>query len=205
MTDQIQSIREDLAFMKAMASDDGRLPAAVGAQFLAAAVTYGLATIVAWAGMRGLVALPPSVIYGSSFYATAVWLPIHIYLMWRSRGYRPTSQGIRAFGAVWSSVGLTTITILAVIFTASVRLHVPQIWSMWPAVCFALYGAAWWSVGFVRRSWSLWLVGLGSYATAVANGFLIGTPEVVLVCGLGLIVWLGGPGVAMMLRAKAPA
>jgi hypothetical protein len=205
MTDQMQTIREDLAFMKSLASDDGRLPGLVGAQFLAAAIVYGIATIVAWVGMRGIVALPPSVTYGSSFIATAIWLPIHLYLMWRSRHFKPDAQSIRAFGAVWSSVGLTTLSILAVIFTASVRLHAPQIWSMWPAVCFALYGAAWWSIGFLRRSPWTWLVGLGSYATAVANGFLVGTPEVVLVCGLGLIVWLGGPGVAMMLKARSAA
>ncbi len=49
MTDEMQSIRSDLAFLKSMAADEGSLPWVVGACFFAAGVIYGLPIIAVWA------------------------------------------------------------------------------------------------------------------------------------------------------------
>ena len=205
MTDHIQSIRDDLAFMKALASDDGALPRMVGAQFLAGGLIFGLPVFPVWATLRGLLDLPHGWTAWISLYSTAVYLPVFAYLAWRGRGRAALSPSIRAFGAVWSSVGLTTAAILAVIFTAAARLHVPQIWQIWPAACFALYGAAWWSVGVARGSRNLRLVALGCYVTAVINGFLIGTPDVLLGCAVGILLWITAPGLVLLLKAPRTA
>ena len=205
MTDQIQTIREDLAFMKALASDNGRLPGLVGAHFLAAGAIYGLPIFPVWAAARGFITLPQGVADMVGLYSTAVYLPVMVWLFYCGRNYPRTAPSSQAFAAIWSSVGLTTLTILAVIFTAAWRLHMPQLWQLWPAACFALYGAAWWSAAFARRSWGWRLVAIGSYATAVINGFLIGTPELLLGCAVGILLWLSGPGLVMMLRARVAA
>ena len=205
MTNQIQTIRDDLAFMKALASDDGRLPSLVGAHFLAAGLIYGLPIFPVWAAMRGLIDLPPSLTGAVGLYSTAVYLPVMAWLFYLGRNYPRTAPSAKAVGAIWSSVGLTTFAILAVIFAAAWRLHEPRMWQLWPAACFALYGAAWWSVGMARRSRGLALVGLGSYATAVINGFLIGTPDLLLGCAIGIVLWLGAPGLVLMLKAPRTA
>jgi hypothetical protein len=205
MTDQMQAIREELAFMKALASDDRRLPGIVGAHFLAAGLIYGLPIFPVWAASRGLIDIPQNVRDMVGVYSTIVYLPVMVLMFIRGGKFAAAPPSARAFGAVWSSVGLTTLAILAVIFTAAWRLHEPRMWQLWPAVCFALYGAAWWSAAALRRSWALALVGAGSYATAVINGFLIGTPELILGCAIGIMLWLAGPGLVMMLKANAKA
>jgi len=206
MTAQLESIRDDLAFMKALASDDGRLPGIVGAHFLAAGLIYGLPIFPVWAAARGLIDLPPGLASMVGIYSTIVYLPVMAWLFYRGRNAYPrAAPSARAFSAIWSSVGLTTLAIVAVIFTAAWRLHEPRIWQLWPAACFTLYGAAWWSVSMARRSWGLRLVAIGSYATAVINGFLIGTPELVLGCAIGIQLWLSGPGLVMLLKARAAA
>jgi hypothetical protein len=204
MTDHIQTIRDDLAFMKALASDDGRLPAAVGAHLLAGGLIFGVPIFPVWATLRGLLDLPHGWTGWVSLISTAFYIPVFFLIMLRQRK-QGRLRSVEAFGAIWSSVGLTTVAILAVIFTAAARLHLPQIWQLWPAACFALYGAAWWSVGMVRRSWGLRLVALGSYATAVINGFLIGTPDLLLGCAVGILAWIAAPGFVLLLKAPRTA
>jgi len=206
MTVQLETIRDDLAFMKALASDDGRLPGIVGAHFLAAGLIYGLPIFPVWAAARGLIDLPPGFAGMAGVYSTIVYLPVLLWLFYRGRNAYPrAAPSIQAFGAVWSSVGMTTLAIVAVISTAAWRLHEPRMWQLWPAACFALYGAAWWSVSMARRGWGLRLVAIGSYATAVINGFLIGTPDLVLGFAIGILLWLSGPGLVMLLKAPRTA
>ena len=201
MTDHIQTIRDDLAFMKALVSDDGRLPAAVGAHLLAAGLLYGLPIFPVWATLRALLDLPHGWTSWVSIASTIVYLPVLAIVMFRQRK-QGRIKSVEAFGAIWSSVGLTTLAILTVIFTAVLKLHDREIWQLWPAACFALYGAAWWSTGAVLRSWGLRLVGVGSYATAVINGFLIGTPDLLLGCAVGILLWLSAPGLVLLLKAR---
>jgi hypothetical protein len=204
MTDRIEGIRDDLAFLKAVASDDGRLPSLVGAHFLAAGLIYGLPVLAAWGIERGFIDLPRAWEYAVGLWSTLIYVPVMVLLILRGRRYAtphaagPTS---RAMGAAWSGVGLTTGVILFVILGAARQLHDPELWRLWPAICFALYGAAWWGFATVRRSRAWMLVALGSYATAALNGVVIATPELLLGCGLGLILWVAGPGLALMLKA----
>ncbi len=202
MTDHIQGIREDLAFMKALAKDEGRIPALFGWHMIAAGLIYGIPIIPAWAIARGLLDLPMSWSSMVSILSTIVYLPVVILLSLRGRQpVQPEATG-RQFLAGWAVVGVTTLVILAVIFIAGARLHEPRMWQVWTALCFALYGAAWLVVSVVRRSWSWGLVAAGSYATAVANACLISTPDVILGCGIGIIAWLAGPGVVILLKAR---
>ncbi len=203
MSDHIQDIREDLAFMKALAKDEGRIPAIFGWHMLAAGLIYGVPVIPAWAIARGLLHLP--MVWSSlvSVVSTVVYLPVVTVLSIKGRPpVQPEATG-RQFLAGWATVGLTTLVILAVIFIAAARLHEPRMWQIWTSLCFALYGAAWLAVAIARRSWSWALVAAGSYATAVVNACFISTPDVILGCGIGIIVWLAGPGLVIVLKARA--
>ena len=205
MTDQIQSIRDDLAYLKGIAADEGRLPGFIGGQFLAAGLIYGLPALASWAITRGLVDLPQSWAGQMGLWPTVVYIPVMILLFLRTPRPAPAGSTGRAMGVAWSGVGLVTLAMLAVIFIAGARLHVSQMWQVWTSICFALWGAAWWVVAVLRRDKWWFLVALGSLITAVLNACLIGTPDVVLGCGVGILLWLGGPGAAIMLRARRTA
>jgi hypothetical protein len=202
MTDQIQSLHEDLAFMRALADDDGRMPAAVGGQFIAAGLIYGLPVFPAWAALRGLLPGPQGWVSWIGVASTAVFVPLLVVMMRRGRGWTPGPSG-RAFGALWTSVALTVLTLGAATWLAGQRLNAPQLWQLWPSILFAVYGSAWAGVALVRRSLGWGVVALGSYATAVASAFLIDTPDVLLCLAVGLQLWLTLPGVALMLHSRA--
>ncbi len=198
MTDKIDTIRDDLAFMKAMASGDGRLLGVAGGHFFAAGVIYGLPLIAVWATLRGYLDLPLGLTSWASIYSTGVYLPVMGWLFLKDKGKVTPSAATRAFASLWGGVGATTIVMLIVIFTAGARLHVHEMWQVWTAICFTIYGAAWLGIAIVRRSPGWALVAAGSYLTAIANSFLIGGPDVLLGCAIGILLWLALPGLVMM-------
>ncbi len=203
MSDQMQSIRDDLAFMKSVAADEGSLPWAVGACFLAAGLIYGPPLIAVWAQGRGLIAMPGQWMGWVGILSTIVFVPVQIALVALGPKPKPGASMGRAFVPAWSGVGLVTVVMLAVIFIAGARLHVREIWQVWTSICFALWGAAWWVVAMLRPRRGWLLVALGSLATAVANALLVGTPDELLGCAVGILLWLGAPGLMIMLHAPA--
>ena len=203
MTEQMHTIRDDLAFLKAVAADDGELPWVVGASFLAAGLVWGLPLIAVWAQQRGLIHIPGPWAGQVGLWCTVVFVPLSILISLKGPRPQPGASVGRSVVAAWSGVGLTTVVMLSVIFIAGARLHVELMWQVWTSICFALWGAAWWVVAILRPRRGWMLVALGSLATAIANSLLIGTPEEVLGCALGILVWLSGPGLVVMLRAKA--
>ena len=203
MSNEIQSIRDDLAFMKSMAADEGRLPWILGASFLAAGLIYGLPIIAAWAQTRGLINIPGPWTAQTGIWSTVVFVPLQIAMAVWGPKPKPGDSMARAFTPAWSGIGLITVVMLAVIFIAGARLHVALMWQVWTSLCFALWGACWWVVAMLRPRRGWMLVALGSLATAIANALLIGTREEVLGCAIGVLVWLGAPGFMIMLRAPA--
>jgi hypothetical protein len=202
MTDQIQTIHDDIAYMRALADDDGRMPMAVGGQFVAAGLIYGLPVFAAWATLRGLLPLPQGWVGWIGVGSTVVFLPVLVLMMSRSRGWAPGPTG-RAFAAAWTSVAATIIALGTATWLAGVRLGVPDLWQLWPSILFGVYGSCWAGVAVVRRSLGWGLVALGCYATSVVSALLIGTPNLLLCLGFGLLVWLAGPGLVLMSRARA--
>lgn len=207
MTDQIQAIRADLAFMKSLAADEGPIPGIVGAHFLAAGLIYGPPAILAWAIMRGFVDLPLGLAGQMGLWPTVVYLPVMALLILRTPRPKPGAATGRAMVVGWSGVGLTTGAMLAVIFIAGARLHEPRMWQVWTSICFTLWGAAWWVVAMLRRNKGWLVVALGSFVNAVVNACLIATPEEILGAAVGILLWLAGPGLWIMIRdrSRAPA
>jgi hypothetical protein len=201
MTDEMQSIRDDLAFLKALAADDGPLPRMAGIQFLLPGLIYGLSTLLAWAIMRGLVPLSQGFAGQLGLWPTVIYIPALIVLLFIARKPQP-GTATRAIVGAWSGVGLTTLSMLAVIFIAGSRLHIPGVWQVWTSICFSLWGAAWWVFALLRRNKAWFVVAAGSFMTAIINATLIGTPEEILGCGLGILLWLGGPGLVITLRGR---
>ena len=201
MTDEMQSIRSDLAFLKTVAADEGTLPWMVGASFLAAGLVYGLPIIVAWAAVRGVIDAAGPWTSQIGLWSTAVFIPLQLLITIKGPRPAPGASTGRAFVPAWSGIGLATLVMVAVIFIAGARLHVQLMWQVWTSICFALWGLAWWVVAMLRpgRGW-IW-VAVGSFLTALANACLIGGPDEILGCGIGILLWLGAPGLMIMLRA----
>jgi hypothetical protein len=201
MTDSTQAARSDLAFLRGVAEDRGPLPAAIGQNFLTIGLLYGLNVIAVWAGRSGLVPWPDNDVLWGWLPATLLYAPYSIYFSLRFRGAW-SGPTLRAFTFAWLAVILMTVTIVAVIFTARAQTGVAYE-LLWPPIAMALYGGSWTIIGLVRRDAGDLLIAAGCFATAVTCAFLIGGPAMFLALGLGILLFLGGPGVRIMLKARA--
>jgi hypothetical protein len=199
----LHAARADLAFMKELAEDRGPLPPIVGMHMLAVGVLFGANVVYTWAVMRGLLPRVDNWTVWSWAPATVVYVPLVLWFsVIQARG-GPLGPAARAFAAAWSGVGIMTAVIVAILTIASFKAHQPIFFTVWPAIALALYGGAWCCLALIRRRYWSFGVGVGCFATAIGCALLIGEPEHWLVMGLGMILFLGGPGLAILRAARA--
>lgn len=199
---EVQSLRADLAFLRSLAEDKDPLSALYGWHLLALGVLFGPAVLFTWAGVAGLIDAPTAWTNWAWAPAAALYLPILGWLLWRgSRAPRggPTQTAV---WFAWAAVGMMTMVILVGLVGASIRVH-PGLMVIWPAIPMALYGGVWTLTGFVRRARWHGPVALGCYLFSIAAAWSATTPAQWLFLGLGILLFLGGPGVAIVLKARS--
>lgn len=200
MNDQTQTAREDLAFLRGLAEDRGPIPAQVGHHFVAVGLIFGI-NVLWFAGAKaGIFPMPP----GESFWGwgpgTLLYIP---YSLWFFRRYRGITPGptLKTFGFAWSAMGMMTLAIVTVILVAGARTGQSFI-PIWPPIALALYGGVWWIIALVRRDRGDGIVAIGCFLFAVLAALVVGTPAMFAVLGAGLLLFFGGPGVRIMLKAR---
>jgi hypothetical protein len=196
-TDSARAARADLAFMRELAEDRGPLPWQLGAHMIAVGGTFGLNLIYTWAGLRGFVPWPEGEWNTWAWApATVVYLPLVVWLTWRGKR-EPQGPASRAFAAAWSGVGAMTAVVLGSLIIATYTTGENH-FRVWPSLAMALYGGAWMAFSIAqRRHWGIG-VAIGCFATALACSALIGTPEHWLAIGLGSLLFMAAPGIAML-------
>jgi hypothetical protein len=110
--------------------------------------------------------------------------------------------GARSFAAAWSGVGLMTMTIVTVVTVASYRMHVNYA-VVWPSIALALYASAWLATGILlKRPWAILVAG-GCSLAAIIMSFLIDSPLLWLVMGIGMLLFMAIPGAVLMRKKSA--
>ncbi len=197
MTDHIQAIRDDLAFMREMTvGDEAAASRKAGAILTTAGVVFAAASVSAWAASASLAPLwimawvwPASVVIFLA--ALAVIL---------SRGARAQGVRDRTAGMAWTAIGWAIFAIMLGFTAASYQLHSSVLFAGTPMVILALYGAGWTVAATVSgRRW-MGGVALGGYVGAIAIGFLVTNPVIFLVYAAALLLLTAAPGVALLRR-----
>lgn len=203
MNDSMQTLKDDIAFMKGMTQDSSRALVRDGAILIAVGVVFGLDSFRFWGIMAGFLpwAKPTEHFYG--FDAFAVFVVVLYAIMRRFRGLAQSGRG-RAVSAAWLGVGLAYAVALLSLGAAAWRLKQPlmMIW-MPPMILFILYGASWWIAFAVKRR--AWFAGvaIGSFATAILSGLAIPSPHEWAVLAFGLFLWVAAPGILIVQQARA--
>jgi hypothetical protein len=192
-------VRDDLAFMKALAQEGRRAPLLSGRFLLSAGLVYGVTSLVAWAITVRLINVP-------FVWLSALWLGVTLVfvpttrLLGRYIVGRPglAAANNRAVAAVWQGLGLAIMSMFAAASVISTILKTPVVFSVFPSIVLAVYGMAWWLAAAVSElKWLRW-ISLGCFACAVLIGLLIQSATIYLAYAAALFGLLALPGWLLM-------
>ncbi len=202
--DQMQAIRDDLAYMRALADEGRRAPLLGGSILIAAGLIYGAAALVHFAVAAGVLDIDPmllNVIWG----VAVVAFLIALFVLKARLGGKPGawSMGNQVSGAAWGGLGGASFAIGLALFAAVYKTGDWIFMGLFPPVILALYGAAWIVGAAVSdRAWMKW-VAVGSFAAAAGAGLLIGTTAQYLFYAAAMILLSALPGVVMLRQEPA--
>lgn len=197
--DQMQSLRDDIAYMKIMAQEGSRGPLLGGAILVAAGAIFGGGSIVHYLIESGVLNLPPvaySIVWGVAFLAFVLALAILSARFKTRPGAR--SPANRAAGTAWMGVGIAIFVLSISIGVVSWRLGTPAPTAVFPALILALYGSGWAvSAEMSGQKW-LWWLAIGGWVAAPVTVWFIGSPLMWLVYAAGLFGLAFVPGLILM-------
>jgi hypothetical protein len=207
MNKELESARDDLAFMRGLVSERGQFQATAGELFLWAGLLYGLQCVGNFLAIVGVVSLPPIGHLVLGFGPTLVFIGVLCVVIWRARKEKQIAGvASRAMNAVFQGAGLANLVLALVFAYGAYKAQSLTVWLYHPIVVCMFQGVAWYVTWAIRRRAWLGFVALGWFATTVALGFLIdNTPVFLLVLGVALFVLMGATGYAMMRTGKASA
>jgi hypothetical protein len=200
MTD-VQSVKDDLAFLRGLTQDGGKGLARDGFALAAVGVIFGVVSLFYWLVYSGPLAAAKTA--GAWLWVIGVVLMVGVVSATRRRLPESTGGAARAMSMAWNGVGVSMTAGGLGLLAAGWKLHDGGfVVATFPIMLFSLYGAAW-SVAYaaLRIGWFA-LVSAGCFAASVAEGLLYGTPHEWLVLSVGLFVLVGLPGLAIFMKAR---
>ena len=200
MTDEkMQTLKDDMAFMKALAQEGSATPLLFGGNMVAAGLIFGLASVGHWMIATGLLAVSEWGFLFNWLGAAAVFGVVSTLLVRRASKRPGFSAGVnRATGSAWSGVGFAILAMWMGMMAYSYRTGHWEVMNIFPTVIFALYGAAWMVAGDMSGKLWIKLTALGSFAAAVGMGFLSGINEQMLGYAACLFLLAVVPGLILM-------
>jgi hypothetical protein len=195
-----EKLKDDVAFLRALAEGGVSGSARGGAILLAVGLIFGLVATQYWAIDSARLSVSPAV-------GAWLWLDglvpflLCAAVISAKFGRRSPAAASRALAAAWIGMGAAFIAADVALVAASRAVGQPLLvkW-MFPLILFTLVGAAWGVAFAVRRKPALGAVAGGCFVAAILCGAVMGRPEEWLVLAGGLILLVAVPG-GVILRA----
>lgn len=201
MNDQMQSLKDDIAFMRALAQEGQAAPPLGGAILALAGAVFAAASVAQWAVLSKVLAV-------SNVWLAAVWfgaLAIFFAGLLIARGRLRTKPGAyspanKASGAVWQGIGMAIFFSFFAMSAATWRTHSPWLINFTPSLILLFYGVGWTlgraMSGMKWMQWCAW----GSFLAAVGVAFLIDSPLQYLAYAACLLLLATLPGLVLLRR-----
>ena len=204
--DKIQTIKDDIAYMKTLADAGANGPLLGGSVLVAAGLIFGAASIIEWmmaAGIVGFGGVGHLYLWGA---AGILFMVVLFALIGRQRRRAGSqSPANRAFSNAWMGVGMGifSMSIALTLLIMQTGSELPAL--IFPSLIFAMYGSGWAvSAAMSGEKW-LWAVAIGGWMAAPAMATLAGRPEMWLAYAAGIFLLALVPGAVLMRREPAGA
>lgn len=196
-----QSIREEIRYLKAVASFGGRPLRQDGALLLSCGLVWGCGSLVAWLYLRQIVPLPRSAAQ-AVLYLSLPLIVAGTLLLRGPAGSAAAGWTSRSISATWKAVIIAVAAMVATFIIAAIRLRQAEIAWLGAPLLYVLFGAGWTASALTAQKRHDAFMAAGCFAVAAFSAALIGSPEFWLVHGLGLILFVGLPGGALLREAR---
>lgn len=206
MTSDLQSARDDLAYMRSLVAVPSPMQATMGEAFMWAGLLYGGQCALHGLQQFGLAPVEGLPMLAIAFGPTVVFCIVLAIIIWRDRKASPGGVATRALSAVFQGAGLANLVMAFVFAYGAEKFQTPGLWLYQPIVVCMFQGVAWfvaWTI--VRRTW-LALVALGWFAATVALGVVVGdVGPYLMTLSIALIVCMALPGWVIWRGARKAA
>ncbi|WP_158916042.1 hypothetical protein [Caulobacter sp. S45] len=200
MVHDVQAIREDLAFMRALAQEGRRAPLLIGRSLLVAGLVFALASLVCWAIAARMLALPQWSQIWVWVVAVGLYVPYAWFRACQRDGIRPGATAVtnRAVQAVWRGLGYAMLALFAAFWIVAVETRSYAVFDIYPSVMIAFYGAAWTVAAAMSELKWIGRVAAGCFLAAVVIGFAAPSLLAFPATALALLLLVALPGWLLM-------
>jgi hypothetical protein len=197
--DQMQTMRDDIAYMKALAQEGRQAPILGGSILVASGTIYGLASLVHGAAAAGILKLQGLQVLWVWLGATALFMTVMVLLIGRTKrqaGLRSAAN--RAARAVWASVGGSIFVLGASIAVLTWKFPHSAEGMLIPSIILALWGTGWAVQAAMAQSAWMRLVAIAAWIAAPIMAFFAGQPAQFVAYAAALVVCGIIPGLVMI-------
>jgi hypothetical protein len=199
----VDSARDDLAFMRALVEPGDAWQKQFGEAYSAAGLCYCVQMLLHGGQFFGLVPASGPIALTVGLGPTVVFLLLLIWIIRRNPRPAGGSATSRAVNSVFGAVGFTNMALILTIGSIAWRWHSINTWLIYPCVVMILQGLAWLVAYMLRRR--PWLAGVaaGWFATGVAMAYFIDNPAgFVISAGVGMFAFMLAPGLFLLRQGR---
>ncbi|HYE45043.1 MAG TPA: hypothetical protein VEA44_04635 [Caulobacter sp.] len=197
--EQLQSVRDDIAFMRALAEEGSQVPMLGGGISAAAGLIFGAASVIHWLMQSDILRVNGWFYMVNWVGAGVVFGVICSLLIKRSRSQAGANSSVnKATGSAWSAVGFAIFTTFLGMCAIGWVTKSDDVFYIFPVMILALYGSAWSVAADMSGKGWIRIVALASFAGAVLMGLLTNHPMQMLAYAAALLLLAFVPGVILM-------
>jgi hypothetical protein len=196
MTHDVQAIRDDLAFMRALAQEGRRAPLLIGHNMMVGGIAFGTTCLVCWAIATHVLAV-------SRWWEAGIWFAeIPIYMaycyvrrtQWRNAQPGATAITNRAVQAAWRGIGYAVLISAVAAGISAYKMQTMAPFALIPSIVMALYGLGWMVAAAMSETKWLRAVSVTSFIMAIMIAFLADTKAAYLIVAIALYLLMALPG-----------
>ena len=203
MNAELESARDNLAYMRSLVGGTERMQATIGEAFFWAGLLYGIQCLLHWLQTQGMAPDEGLLALAIVVVPTVLFIGVLTMIIIKDRKAPPGGPAARALGSVFQGAGIANLVMAFVFGYGAQAYNAPGLWLYHPVVVCMFQGVAWYVASNVlRRGW-LGLVAGGWFVTTIALGVLMSNiGAFVLVLAIALLVLMTIPGWIIWRGAK---